>query len=121
MYNFAILFSKLSILCLFMEVLIPMRAGPVYWAYMILIVSNIMLYAGGNIALFAACIPRAKLTKPWLRGRCINVDLYFMISGSWNVVSDLFILVFPLWAIWRLKLPIKRRIGVSIVFGASIL
>lgn len=121
MYNCAILFLKLSILCLFMEILIPMKAGPVYFAYMVLIVSNVMLYGGGNIAMLAACVPRAKITKPWLPGRCINVDLYFLISGSWNVVSDFFIVVFPIWAIWQLKLPVKRRIGVSIVFGTSLL
>lgn len=121
MYCIGIMFAKLSILLLYMKLFVPIRRGGVFWATQVLIYVNALFYIGAVVALICQCIPRAKISRPRLPGRCINVYLSFMISGVFNVLSDFFILIFPLWAIWHLQMPLKRKLGVSIVFATGVL
>ncbi len=121
MYCIGVLFSKLSILFLFMKVFVPVREGLVYWTNLLLIYLNAAFYIGGAVALICQCIPRAKISNPLVPGHCTNVYLSFMLSGVWNVLSDFFILVFPMWAIWHLHMPLKRKLGITIVFAAGAL
>jgi hypothetical protein len=121
MYCIGIMFSKFSILFLFMKVFVPVREGLVYWANLLLICTNALFYIGGVGGLLCQCIPRAKISNPTLPGRCTNVYLSFMLSGIWNVLSDFFILNFPLWAVWHLQMPLKRKFGITIVFATGVL
>lgn len=115
------MFSKLSILLLYMKIFVPSRRGGVFWANQSLVWVNAMFYFGAVIALICQCIPRAKISNPTLAGRCTDVYLSFLISGVFNVLSDFFILVFPLWAIWHLQMPLKRKAGISFVFATGVL
>jgi hypothetical protein len=56
-----------------------------------------------------------------LEGQCIDVAAAIVVQGAVNLFLDLGILITPLWAIWRLQLPMKRKIGISAVFGVGIL
>ena len=38
------------------------------------------------------------------------------VRGPFNVVSDLFLLLLPLPAVWQLRLPVRKRIWVAGVF-----
>jgi hypothetical protein len=120
-YCIAIMFAKLSILLLYMKIFVPTRRGGVFWANQVLIYVNALFYFGAVVALICQCIPRAKISNPRLPGRCTDVYLSFMISGVFNVLSDFFILAFPLWAIWHLQMPLKRKFGVSVVFATGVL
>lgn len=73
------------------------------------------------ILFILACEPRAKIWDPTVPGKCNNVLAILIFSGSWNVFSDLAILLLPLYVIWRLQLPVKRKLGVSVVFAAGTL
>lgn len=115
------MFSKLSILLLFMKVFVPFKRGAVYWTNQALIYVNGLFYFGAVISLICQCIPRAKISNPTLPGKCTDVYLSFMISGVFNVLSDFFILIFPIWAIWHLQMPMKRKFGISIVFATGVL
>ena len=43
------------------------------------------------------------------------------LSGVFNTVSDLYILILPLPFIWGLKLTVSRRLRLMAVFSAGIL
>lgn len=47
--------------------------------------------------------------------RALNTSLATVVRAA-NVVSDLYLLVLPLPAVWALNLDIKRRLGVSAMF-----
>jgi hypothetical protein len=65
--------------------------------------------------------PARKNLKPDAVRNVTNVYLSFMISGVFNILSDFFIVVFPLWAIWHLQRPLKRKFGTSVVFATGVL
>jgi hypothetical protein len=121
MFCIGILFSKLSILSIFIKVFVPFHEGLIYWVNQLLIYTNVMFYVGALVVLLLQCIPRAKISTPMLPGHCIDVYLFVVISGAWNVVSDFVILAFPVWAIWYLNMPLNRRLGIGILFGTGAL
>ena len=43
-----------------------------------------------------------------------------LLTATLNTISDWIILILPIWAIWRLKMPLRRKLGVSAVFGTGI-
>jgi hypothetical protein len=65
--------------------------------------------------------PREKTWTPFLEGHCIDVAAAIVVQGAINLFLDIGLLITPLWAIWRLQLPLKRKIGISAVFGVGIL
>jgi len=42
-----------------------------------------------------------------------------IVQGVVNVVSDFYLLVVPLPAVWGLKLPLKKRFGILAIFGTG--
>jgi hypothetical protein len=65
--------------------------------------------------------PREKTWTPFLEGHCIDVAAAIVVQGAVNLFLDIGILITPLWAIWRLQLPLKRKVGISAVFAVGIL
>jgi hypothetical protein len=61
-------------------------------------------------------MPFAKIWQPSTNGTCVNRFLGFLISVILNLVSDVIIFILPLWAIWRLRLDLNRKLGVSAIF-----
>jgi hypothetical protein len=121
MYSIGIMFSKLSILFIFMKVFVPFHEGLIYWMNQLLIYINVLFYMGAVVALLLQCIPRAKIANPTLPGRCTDVYLFAVISGAWNVASDFVILAFSVWAIRHLNMPLTRKFGIGILFGTGAL
>lgn len=67
------------------------------------------------------CSPREKRWKPQLPGRCIHLLTLCVTSCVVNVILDLTIFVLPMKLVWNLRLPIRERIGLSLVFTAGAL
>jgi hypothetical protein len=58
-----------------------------------------------------------------LDGNCNQVDDYVwaMTAGIFNIVSDIAILLIPQRAIWKLNMPLNRKIGISFLFALGLL
>ena len=54
-------------------------------------------------------------------GHCINIAAAIIFGGAMNLFLDLGMLITPIWAIFRLQLPMRRKVGVSAVFAVGIL
>ena len=67
------------------------------------------------------CNPRAKIWNPLLPGHCFNIDAFFLVTGIFNVVSDFYILLLPMPALWRLQIPLQKKIPMMIVFATGFL
>lgn len=72
------------------------------------------------IALFTTifrCIPITDIWSAHPTGRCINFSRWAVSTAVLNVLSDLAVLVMPMPLIWKLQLPMHKKIGVSIAFS----
>ena len=115
------LFTKLSILQQLMRFLCPHRSGWVHGMIWSLIILNAVFYAAISIPTFWACNPRSKIWRPYEDGTCVNLAAMLLANAAVNMISDISILILPVYKIWQLQLSIRKKIGVSSVFSAGLL
>lgn len=62
------------------------------------------------------CRPVAKLWKPEMVGHCMNAQTYWLSAAGVNIALDFLVLLLPLPAITKLRLPQRQRICLVLVF-----
>lgn len=124
MYFVAAMFIKASLLALYKRIFRPSKqANRVLWGGIIVStifhITCIAVYLG-------LCLPRPEdeasggWLSPQFAARTYSVEgALSAASGIIAAVIDLFILVTPLWLLWKLHMPSKRKAGVSIIFVAG--
>ncbi|KAK3368317.1 hypothetical protein B0H63DRAFT_565033 [Podospora didyma] len=48
-------------------------------------------------------------------GSCLDADKPFVSGGGLNVGTDILILLFPIWMLWPLRMPLLQKIGVVLI------
>ncbi|KAF2176497.1 hypothetical protein K469DRAFT_607173 [Zopfia rhizophila CBS 207.26] len=91
-----------------------------WWALMILIAVVTVYYWVCFFIFVFQCWPRAKIQNPAIKGVCIDPFYTTLTGGVVNLVTDVGILIAPIFAIWHLQVPIKRKLGVASVFGVGL-
>jgi len=51
----------------------------------------------------------------------VHSTTFGVVQGIFNVVSDFYLLVVPLPAVWGLQLPRKKRVEILAIFGTGLL
>ena len=87
---------------------------------------TVLFYFSAMISELAMCTPPKDATQlEYLAAisseRCTSHNKMFNVPlGTVNVVSDLYILLLPLQAVWSLQLPTKKKFGVSAVLMTGV-
>ena len=73
------------------------------------------------VTILTLCAPRGSQTQlAYLQSltslKCAAHNYLFLPVGIMNVVSDVYLMVIPLPAIWGLQLPLMKKVGVSAIF-----
>ncbi|KAF7514167.1 hypothetical protein GJ744_004492 [Endocarpon pusillum] len=119
-YGPIILITKISILLLYSKLFAPSRKSATYINIQLLLYLCILFYTAITLAKIFQCTPRTKIWNPTLPGRCIKLGALFIASSVFNTSSDFAILVIPIFVVWRLQIPIERKVWISVAFtGAS--
>lgn len=118
-YSPLIYVTKLSILIQLMRIFVPNHRGKTYWWIHFLIWGNFLFYVPVIMVSIMACIPRAKIWNPTMKGHCVDISSVLIATAAINVVSDLTILVLPIVKIWQLQTSQYKRIGISTIFAAG--
>jgi hypothetical protein len=98
----------------------PSRTS-VFWSLHALLFINAAYYTSAIFTFVFQCTPREKTWNALMDGQCINVAAATIAGAAVNLLVDIGILVTPLWAVWSLQLPMKRKLGVMAIFGVGIL
>ena len=110
---------KLSLFLLILGVF-----GTLRWLRLLVylgIVVTGFVYFSIMIAMAASCAPRHGYTKlDYLSAisapRCARNDYLNTWPGLFNILSDFYLLVIPLPAVWALQLPTAKKLGISAMF-----
>lgn len=51
--------------------------------------------------------------------QCVNTFLVLVTASVINVLSDIVMLLIPMYAVWDLHMPTKRKLSLSVVFGVG--
>ena len=117
----AICFVKVAILLQYKRIFVPLKDGVTYYSILAIIWLNGLYYAVNLFVGVFTCIPRQKIFESEIPGRCHHSVTWFVASGLINVVSDFAILILPIFCISMLQMPLKRKIGTSVVFAIGLL
>ncbi|KAI0165168.1 hypothetical protein GGR52DRAFT_557748 [Hypoxylon sp. FL1284] len=144
LYPTFVLLSKPAILLDWVHIFVPARTrNSFFWACHVLIWAIVIIYSAKIILDNLICSPIQMLWDPFADGKCFSrltcspleatwnggKDrscwdprwVFLISSSSINATANLFILVLPQRVIWKLNIPKKNKIGISIVFASGIL
>ncbi|KAJ5639974.1 uncharacterized protein N7484_007836 [Penicillium longicatenatum] len=69
---------------------------------------------------FLLCQPFIYNWDTSVNGHCGNRPAAFMVAGIMNVITDAMVIALPLPHIWKLKLNMQKKIGLTSVFGVGL-
>lgn len=121
MYGLVMWFAKAALVFQLLHIFTPNFRGPFFWSLHALLWINLLFYTGGAFAVLFQCIPREKIWNPAVTGTCIDVEIYFIATSVVNIVSDVSLLLLPITVIWNLKMDLKKKFSVSVVFATGLL
>ncbi|KAH8742939.1 integral membrane protein [Diaporthe sp. PMI_573] len=82
----------------------------------------IILFAlGGILEAFLICRPYAKNYYVNLEGTCGNVRTFYIWLSALNLFSDLVILLLPIPFLYKLQMPLRKRLGLISMFMVGVL
>ncbi|KAI0451111.1 hypothetical protein F5B21DRAFT_488212 [Xylaria acuta] len=118
-YTIASTAIKLSLLFLYRRLFNlktkPITRAAINGGIVVVFLFNLGLFLG--IVFF--CIPVQKAWDNSLDGHCSSPAPLSYLSGVWNVVVDIYILVLPIPLVWDLNMSLKRKLRLIAVFGVG--
>ncbi|KAK0615336.1 hypothetical protein B0T17DRAFT_497692 [Bombardia bombarda] len=120
-YPWAMLAAKYFVLIQLERIFCPSGfKNSVYWIIKGMLAATFGYYIGCFFLFLFQCVPREKIWNPAIEGTCVNNNGAVLSAGLINLFLDLGILFVPIFAIWRLQMSIKRKLGVMSIFAVGI-
>lgn len=108
---------KISILLLYRRIFAPSHRTKIIIGTIAAIL--FLFYFSNMIVKIFICIPREAIWDKRVKGRCVNPHVLYLVTAVVNVISDFYLLLLPLPAIWHLHIPLMRKIGLMLAFSAG--
>ncbi|KAL8860206.1 MAG: hypothetical protein Q9178_003470 [Gyalolechia marmorata] len=119
LYGIIVALIKVAILLQYLRIFVPHRKGnlPLFVSIHVVMWCVILFYFVDTIFMIIMCLPREKIwNKLEPEGHCFNSHAAYMATGIFNVLSDFAILILPMVPIWKLQLPMRKKIMMLAVF-----
>ncbi|KAL1870762.1 hypothetical protein Daus18300_005082 [Diaporthe australafricana] len=117
LYGITICMAKLAILCLYRRVFSVHRRSQFDITVIGLMVLLVLFYVATVIIKIFECLPRARIWDPSVPGHCIDMSMLLNVSGIFNTVTDLILVMMPFKVVWNLKLmTLKQKASVILAF-----
>jgi len=109
---------KISILHLYIKIFWIRRFRIVAYSVMALTICYcLVVFLEG----FLLCRPFAYNWDKSIAGSCAALDQAYLSAGIINILVDAIIIVLPMPMLWKLQLPVSKKIGLSVMFGIGAL
>lgn len=107
----------------YLRIFVPNRKSnlPLFIAIHSLVWVITIFYLFATFFAIFECSPREKIWITEMDGKCFNQNEAYQSSGLFNVISDFVILVLPWASIWKLKLPLKKKLLIIAMFATGVL
>lgn len=76
----------------------------------------VLFFLSSVLAVVLQCLPIHAFWEPDFTHHCFDQVTFYIAQGSLNFVSDVFVVLMPIPLLWKLRLPLARRVGLVIVF-----
>ncbi|KAJ5836306.1 hypothetical protein N7447_002332 [Penicillium robsamsonii] len=123
LYVIGIMFVKLSLLWFYLRL---DRRGYMKWAVYVLTFVVLGLSIASGLVLAFSCFPPAKfwdLTGAVV-GHCMSPtsqQTFYEANGVLNIVTDILIYLTPIPMLWKVQMPLRKKLALMGVFGIGVL
>lgn len=123
LYGLTILFIKAAIIIQCIRILTPLGVRTAaYWIFQVLLWTHVVAYVANTFLEIFICDPRAKAWDYTIAdGNCLDIDAVHITSAAVNLTSDVVLVAIPQLIIWRMQMPVRRRLAVSSIFLVALL
>ena len=122
LYFPSIFFSKLCVVLQMYRIFHTVGRDMVFWLIQILIWSNLVFYFAATILFIVACISGGEIANPSFRTTSSSKqDAPVAIAATINMISDIFILLLPIFAVWKLQIALRKKFVICTIFGSGLL
>ena len=111
--------AKAAVLFQLTTVFTPHKSGKVYRIIHGFVWGNGAIHLAIMLWVILKCTPPERIWNPNANGHCISIVAGLLLSGVVNVVSDLLILLLPIYIALRLQLRPNRKAVVVAVFSTG--
>ncbi|KAI9375032.1 hypothetical protein BJX61DRAFT_209289 [Aspergillus egyptiacus] len=120
----SVVFGKISIVLLFHRLLGVSMSRFVSVMLWTLICITVCLSVAAVVAVLAFCMPTASIWDKSIRpSRCMATETQLGIGlaqASFNAFTDFIFGLMPAYSFWNLQMPLRRKIGLIVLFGAGV-
>jgi hypothetical protein len=115
---------KISILLQYLRLFAPSRSAnrAMFFGSWATIASTFTAYVIFVFWTLFYCTPRRMI---WFKlipgGKCHDVNNIILSQGAFNMVSDIVILLLPTASLWRLNVPLSKKIFITSMFATGLL
>jgi hypothetical protein len=114
---------KMSVILQYLRMFAPNRTvNPfVFFGSWTIIILCTVFYTITTFLTVYACSPREKIwNKLYVGGHCMNYRAIIISTAFFNIVSDISILLLPVMTVWRMRIPTKKKVAISFLFGTGL-
>lgn len=104
--------TKASILLLYRRIFPNRRFHIILWA----IGAFVLAFTVANVLfIIFQCRPISAGFNPLIKAKCINNEAAVLVVAILTIITDFIILCLPLPLVWKLQLPMSRKIQISLI------
>lgn len=114
-------FTKTAILLLFHRIFVPegARRTNVWWAIWVVFWWNLLYAIALVLSVAFQCVGKGAIVAAGKE--CVDEFAVVMCASVINVLTDIALLVIPIFAVWGLHLPSRKKWRLSAVFAVGFL
>ncbi|KAL9599258.1 MAG: hypothetical protein Q9219_003960 [cf. Caloplaca sp. 3 TL-2023] len=114
-------FTKTAILLLFHRIFVPTgsRRTRIWWAIWIVFWWNLLYALALILSVSLQCVGKDALVAAGKE--CVDEFAVVMCASVINITTDVALLIIPMFAVWGLHLPSRKKWKLSAVFGVGFL
>lgn len=114
---------KMAILLQYLRLFAPSRSGNKFMWYgaWATILATFIVYTFFTFWTMFYCRPRRMIwDKLTPGGKCYDVNDIILSQGAFNMASDVIILLLPTMSLWKLDVPLARKLFITLMFATGL-
>lgn len=109
---------QVSLLLLYLRIFIARPFRILTWTVVVIVIGY---WVSSVFTTVFQCTPISKFWDKNVSGFCINVKLNWYSTAAFSMISNLVIIALPLRELTRLRMPTRRKMVLSLMFGLGFL
>ncbi|KAF2737214.1 hypothetical protein EJ04DRAFT_561850 [Polyplosphaeria fusca] len=121
LFTLIVALLKIGILLQWIRLFVPANRGFFWWICHTTILFNVVADIAVIILTFTRCTPVPAAWDITIDGSCSMLSIYSTFFPPFiNLLTDVIILLLPHMIVWRLKLPMPKKLGIAALFAIGI-